>query len=501
MFTRQRMRSNGCATPILCDARPTSSGDDETLPTRAHDARGDSMSHPPTMNTLTATLARATLRGSAFPAKLKCVDYPLVPTFYVDAAPSDDDLRAFIRTLEEFPQFRSRAVPANGRSAKTLKSLRWALDDADDAMSRVTRVEVASAREMREVMDRETLRPFDVNAPLWDCVVVTMKAGATWDEDDARFPAPPAVMLRVSHAIGDGISLVEVLKKVTTSLNGGELKMLDFQRRAPAAHASVLAAIWSVLTFLFLCVYGTLKALLTAAGPYDTYSTFKGVKAPYAFTGKRQIVVCPPVSMEDLKAVKSASGCTVNDVVVSALAGAIQKYHIKMGDKQGDRKPFIRAACPYAFPGRAQAVLTNSWTFVSLTLPMGVMSVADRLKKAHKVCNTMKRSPEPYVTRALNEIVNIAGPNVQRQIVCDYMTRHSMVFTNVPGPTEPILLFGKRVRDIVFACANIINQVSVLSYAGHLRLTLVVDSDVTPDAEYIGQMFSEEIAALKAVYS
>jgi diacylglycerol O-acyltransferase / wax synthase len=90
---------------------------------------------------------------------------------------------------------------------------------------------------------------------------------------------------------------------------------------------------------------------------------------------------------------------------------------------------------------------------------------------------------------------------VQRQIVCDYMTRHSMVFTNVPGPTEPILLFGKRVRDIVFACANIINQVSVLSYAGHLRLTLVVDSDVTPDAEYIGQMFSEEIAALKAVYS
>jgi len=125
------------------------------------------------------------------------------------------------------------------------------------------------------------------------------------------------------------------------------------------------------------------------------------------------------------------------------------------------------------------------------------MSAAERLLKAQKVCNFMKRSPEPYVTRALNKLVAAAGPDVQRQVVFDYMSRHSMVFTNVPGPTEPILFMGSRVRDIVFACSNLVNQVSVLSYAGQLRLTLVVDPDVTPDADYIGEAFAREIRTLR----
>ena len=37
------------------------------------------------------------------------------------------------------------------------------------------------------------------------------------------------------------------------------------------------------------------------------------------------------------------------------------------------------------------------------------MSAAERLLKAQKVCNFMKRSPEPYVTRALNKLVAAGG--------------------------------------------------------------------------------------------
>jgi len=102
------------------------------------------------------------------------------------------------------------------------------------------------------------------------------------------------------------------------------------------------------------------------------------------------------------------------------------------------------------------------------------------------------------VTRSVNEVVAAAGPDVQRQIVFDYMSRHSMVFTNVPGPTEPIRFMNHRVRDIIFACSNIVNQVSVLSYAGSLRLTLVVDPDVTPEASIIGNLFKKEIEAMRS---
>ena len=455
------------------------------------------------MNTLTETLARATLRGpgGAFPRKANAPDFPLVSTFYLERAPTDEDVRTFAEKLEAFPELRSRARPANAKSEKTLRRLRWEVIEGGgyDVMKRFARVEVESARELARVMNEATLKPFDAESPLWDCVVVTRKkTSAAWDGDAKTSPEPPVVMFRVSHAIGDGIALVDVLKKVSTALDGGDMRLLDFKRRAAKAHKSVLAVIWAFITFIFVCIYGALKAVFTAAGPYDTKTTFKGSRPPYAFSGKRRVVVCPPIPMEDVKKIKNGSGCTVNDIVVAALAGAIQQYLEEMGDKSAAKKPLIRAATPYAFPNRVVGALTNSWTFVSLTFPMGVMSAAERLSKAQKVCNFMKRSPEPYVTRALNEVVATAGPDVQRQVVFDYMSRHSMVFTNVPGPTEPILLMGSRVRDIVFACSNLVNQVSVFSYAGNLRLTLVVDPDATPDADYIGEAFAREIQTLRA---
>ncbi|OUS48908.1 hypothetical protein BE221DRAFT_60218, partial [Ostreococcus tauri] len=320
--------------------------------------------------------------------------------------------------------------------------------------------------------DDAMLEQFDTSAPLWDCVIVTRKKGVSsvWDDDQTGYPEPPVVLVRVSHAIGDGIALVDVLKRVSSALDGGDVKLLSFKRRAQATKRSVLAAIWAFITFIFVCMYGAMKALLTAAGPYDTKTTFKGSRPP---------------------------GCTVNDIVVAALAGAIQAYHAKVGDKSATKNPFLRSATPYAFPERVTGALTNSWTFVSLTFPMGVMSATTRLQKAKKTCDFMKRSPEPYVTRWLNKFVNAAGPDVQRKVVFDYMSRHSMVFTNVPGPTETIVLMGSRVRDIVFACANLVNQVSVVSYSGSLRLTLVVDPDATPDAQYIGDMFKNEIECLR----
>ena len=455
------------------------------------------------MNLLTETLARATLResGGAFPRKVNAPDFPLVSSFFLERAPGEGDLEAFAAALEAYPELRSRAVAADARSEKTLKKLRWVAVEnfRAEAVKKFKRVEVETAAEFAAVMDEATLTPFDASAPLWDGVVVTRKSStAAWDEDGLGYPEPPVVIFRVSHAIGDGIALVDVLKKVSTALDGGEMRLIDFKRRANAKRASVFAAIWAFFTFIYVCIYGALKAVLTAAGPYDTKTTFKGSKPPYGFSGKRRVVVCPPVSMDDIKAIKNASGCTVNDIVVAALAGAIQKYHAKFGTKRDQKKPLIRAATPYAFPERVVGELTNSWTFVSLTLPVGDMPAPARLKQARKTCDFMKRSPEPYVTRWLNKFVAAAGPDVQRQVVFDYMSRHSMVFTNVPGPTEPILLMGSRVRDVVFACANLVNQVSALSYAGGLRLTLVVDPDATPDARYIGDAFKEEIAVLRA---
>jgi hypothetical protein len=74
-----------------------------------------------------------------------------------------------------------------------------------------------------------------------------------------------------------------------------------------------------------------------------------------------------------------------------------------------------------------------------------------------------------------------------------------MVFTNVPGPTKPVTLFrGKAVRSMTFAVSNLVNQVSVMSYAGEMGFSLVVDPDATPDAHLVGEYFARELETLIA---
>ena len=111
-------------------------------------------------------------------------------------------------------------------------------------------------------------------------MVTRKKGGEAWDGENEGFPEPPVVLLRISHAIGDGIALVNVLKKISTALDGGEMRLLDFQRRDRTSR-SFLALLWACVTFIFVCAYGFFKAVLTAAGPYDTKTVFKGSRPPY----------------------------------------------------------------------------------------------------------------------------------------------------------------------------------------------------------------------------
>jgi hypothetical protein len=128
---------------------------------------------------------------------------------------------------------------------------------------------------------------------------------------------------------------------------------------------------------------------------------------------------------------------------------------------------------------------------------MGPCSATERLKRTMKKTYDLKRSPEAAITIFLNAIIGKLGSAMQKQTLYDYMSRHSMVLTNVPGPIERVRLAGIEVETVDFACANLINQVSVLSYAGEIRLTLVTDPEVVKGAHTIAEYFLKEIKSLK----
>jgi hypothetical protein len=68
--------------------------------------------------------------------------------------------------------------------------------------------------------------------------------------------------------------------------------------------------------------------------------------------------------------------------------------------------------------------------------------------------------------------------------------------TNVPGPREEIYLAGKPMRSMMFwvpQSAKLGLGVSILSYAGQVRLGVATDSGLVPDPESIIAAFQDEM--------
>lgn len=504
-FSLDCSRCEQIVSPTRADTRPVSPDLHARTPAMSDKyapAEG-APKHQRRMSLVTETLARGVVEGTAFPPAAKCPDFPLATFFYLDAAPSDEDLLATMRKIVAFDRLKSRVV-----GAKKKHQYRWEeIPDIEKTlMSHVTRKEVSSEAELRAEMDAALVAPLDVEKPLWDVIVLTLKPGATWTPSKGGPVAPPPVVcVRVSHAVGDGLSLVNVL----TRLTDGDASLLDFKRRPSGGgktsamqYLTSPSKLWALLVWLFNCVVAVLSAIGTPVGRRDSHTAFYDATKPVAYSGKRRMVTCEGFKLADLKVAKEKFGCTVNDVVCACLAGALHSYD-REKNAAPKKAPLTRAAIAVPFlDGRPvdEAHLCNRWTFVSLPLATGAKTIVERLRVTKRRCDLMKTTPAAHAVSALNVVAAATlGPKFQSQTVYDFMSKHSMVFTNVPGPTKPVTLFrGKAVRSMTFAVSNLVNQVSVMSYAGEMGFSLVVDPDATPDAHLVGEYFARELETLIA---
>lgn len=173
-------------------------------------------------------------------------------------------------------------------------------------------------------------------------------------------------------------------------------------------------------------------------------------------------------SLQRVKAIKAAAGdgTTVNDVVYAAFAGALRRHCASHGaelDDEGGRcgpcgAPAVRALVPYAFGRSPDAPSTNDWTFLSVAMPAEVTERRARLGAAHAQFDALKRSPEALAARLAVQINAASPPRLLGAVAQQLFSRHSLVFSNVPGPDTPICVGGKRVLAIYSAFPNLIMQ-------------------------------------------
>jgi hypothetical protein len=121
---------------------------------------------------------------------------------------------------------------------------------------------------------------------------------------------------------------------------------------------------------------------------------------------------------------------------------------------------------------------------VSVPLPLAPTTAIQRLNKCNETTSEIKKSPTSYVQMYLQELLpHILPKFLQLKTAFDIFSRHTIVFSNVPGPADVISMCGEQVIGMQVLFPNILPTCIILSYAGNVFLNLNIDDDSLPGLE------------------
>jgi hypothetical protein len=327
------------------------------------------------------------------------------------------------------------------------------------------------------------------------------------------------VLMRMDHSCGDGISIVQVFNHILTNADGSAIVAPPFERKETAFSKL------SLVDKIRECIACAGSVLSLPVSAYDSDCLFNDPnrkKADFAYSGARAVWKAPSFSLANIKRIKDAAGVTVNDVCFTACAGAIRKYCIRENDpafapsssKQGGKginnitpEKVCRALLPVAFPRQkgdstdADEAMRNLFIFVSAKLPMSDLPVEKRLLEAHKDLNRLKDSPLAFITLQIQNFASWLLPAVMvRKTALDLFTRHSVVFSNVPGPANAAYLAGEEITEISMYYPNVITQVGIISYNGKIFCNFTGDPTVITNGNLLANLVVEEMKLMASAY-
>ncbi|CAN6306583.1 unnamed protein product [Urochloa humidicola] len=365
--------------------------------------------------------------------------------------------------------------------------------------------------------------PMDQSRPLWELHVL----------DFPTSEAASAAVFRVHHALGDGTSLVSLLLACTRSAADPKatpaMPAAAARRRRerpvygapprPAWSAGALAlAAWAVSCVLLAwhtavdVARFVAMALGLARDPPNLFAGVKGVES------RRKRFVMRTFSLGDVKLVKHALGCTVNDVLVGVTSAALSQYYFR---KLGDDHDTSRNTCFRSVlfvnlrptPGIQQlAKMMESGKHNDLkwgnrlgyiVLPFKIVKHDDPLdyvRDAKKTVDRKKHSFEAIATHLIAETVTkLFGIEVSTGLFHRMISSTTVLFSNMIGPAEPIEFYG---HPVAYIAPSNFGHPSALtihwqSYMDTIKIILAVDDAQFLDAHDLLDDFAESLETIR----
>ena len=381
-----------------------------------------------------------------------------------------------------------------------------------DHVERIALPGQAGTYELQALVSKLAATPLDRARPLWQFHLVE------------HFAEGSALIARIHHCYADGIALVRVLMSMTDSAPNGPPAMpfeparranrvdsgdpfggltrpfsgvMKVARKAGSALIEKGAAMWAdpAQAVALAGQGGALTAEIAklALMPQDSPTRFKGTPGV-----PKRVAWADPIPLDEVKAISKALAASVNDVLLSCVAGALRAYLVEHGEPADGT--MIRALVPVNLRPLEKAYqLGNQFGLVFLELPLGIENPIERLYAVRANMVSLKDSYQPLLALGLLAAMG-AGPKLlQEQLLQSLARNASAVMTNVPGPQQRLYFAGAAIERFLFwvpQSGDIGMGVSILSYAGQVQFGVITDAARCPDPDRIIERFAPEFEKL-----
>jgi WS/DGAT/MGAT family acyltransferase len=396
----------------------------------------------------------------------------------------------------------------------------WIEDDTFDLEFHVREVALPAPgddSQLGEQVARLVARPLDRAHPLWELYVIH-------GLQDERV----AVLTKMHHAAVDGMSGAEVLSVLLDSSpdgrtveprpdngNGahpvpGELQMLARGLAGlPRQPLRALRAVPRTLPHLdSVATIRHLPGVLTIAATSRLVARLKPrrrdggiLQAPrlsaprtrfQASISPHRRVAFGSLSLTEVKHVKNATGCTVNDVVMTVCAGALRDWFLARDELPTD--PLLTMIPVSVRMPEERGTFGNRVSTMIVPLPTDEPDPAKRLERVHEATRAAKERHRATPATLLQDANHFIPPallaraaRVTSRVAASKRLNAplNLVISNVPGSPVPLYCAGATLQaqyPVSAIMDGIGLNITVLSYQDRLDFGIVADRAMLDDA-------------------
>lgn len=436
-------------------------------------------------------------------------------------APGSWDFDTIHQLIEErihlLPPFRRRLV-----TVPLDVDLPYWVEDADfDLNFHLRHIAVpppGGRAELAELVARIHERPLDRARPLWEMYVIEGLEGGR-----------VATYTKLHHAAIDGVSGAEILtilldpdpkgrpvEPADTSWEGQAIPSpLSLLLRSAARTALSPARALRVGYELARSIPGlkplqALPALVGLGRDRDEFLSRPTLIAPRSLLNRpitaHRRWVFGEVSLETVKAIKTAAETTVNNVVIAISAGAVRTWMLEHGALP---ERSLQALIPISIRTEEdEGDIGNKVSGMIAPIGTHIADPIDRLSFVHHTMEIARETHQATPATMLQDFAQFAPPAIAaRAARVAYRngrggrwTPFNLVISNVPGPDFPLYLAGAQLEGH-YPVSTITDgaalNITLHSYLGQLCFGLIADRDLVPDLAAILDSIHDEVDRLK----